>query len=205
MGQGSQALAQDMNFTSVDLPPRIRARYLHSRFAWNIFSLIRYSPRPTWVKYTDEDDDNDNDRSSKRRRTQGPPDSGRGGRPAGRRRGRGNGGDSAGTSQRVTRSFTREQRVADNVRHCLEKTSQDPDDLPDISCVNLEYVARAKQLDKRISRSYRAAESSNISPGFSHMIESAYRYRIEHPAATDPGNARVALVSEREELDMWRD
>ncbi|KAJ6566431.1 hypothetical protein B0H19DRAFT_1066730 [Mycena capillaripes] len=36
-------------------------------------------------------------------------------------------------------------------------------------------------------------------PGYSEMAELAEGYRLAHPAATDPGGARVALVSERRE------
>ncbi|KAF7367184.1 C6 transcription factor [Mycena sanguinolenta] len=40
MGQGSLGLASQHNFAKVELPRRIRARYLHCRFAWNVFQLI---------------------------------------------------------------------------------------------------------------------------------------------------------------------
>ncbi|KAF7373548.1 hypothetical protein MSAN_00565200 [Mycena sanguinolenta] len=83
MGPGSLGLASQHNFAKVELPFRVRARYLHSRFAWNVFHLIevflsqllpdRLKPllvkkdRHSEYQRSDKDGEDDEDRGRKKR------------------------------------------------------------------------------------------------------------------------------------------
>ncbi|KAJ7256494.1 hypothetical protein B0H12DRAFT_1070694 [Mycena haematopus] len=173
MGPGSASLANQFNFASVALPPRIRARYLHTRFAWNVFRLTGLAcPSLTRLRYVGAG-------------------AGAGTGPAGARQ--------TQSKQNLKGKGKRPAEDPEVEESGLKKKRPDSNDPPDVSPINVELITRIKRLDERLSKDSRLQKSFGQYPGFSSVMEAAYDYRRIHPAATDPGNARIALVSEREE------
>ncbi|KAJ7222626.1 hypothetical protein GGX14DRAFT_664518 [Mycena pura] len=74
------------------------------------------------------------------------------------------------------------------------------DDVPDLSPIDLSALQIMKHLDRRLqAEKLPYSQSSEWYPGFARIAETAYNYKVTHPAVTDPGGARIALVSERDE------
>ncbi|KAJ6486692.1 hypothetical protein C8R45DRAFT_1214037 [Mycena sanguinolenta] len=78
-----------------------------------------------------------------------------------------------------------------------QKNTENIDNIPDLSCVDDSYIAEMKTFDQRLQTDPEFQKLSSRYPGFSKALELEHIYRREHPAATDPGGARIALVSER--------
>ncbi|KAJ6447323.1 hypothetical protein C8R45DRAFT_1047858 [Mycena sanguinolenta] len=241
MDRGSPGLATQYNYTKVILPPRIRARYLHCRFAWNIFQLIsRNINVVSWLNSDEDDDDGeqdeeqdedeetdqnndtgeedeeeDNDPLPRRNPPRGGrspalPSRGRGGGRGGGSRGRGGGSRGRGGSGGRTsgkRSNRSNKRCAEEELEgpTIKKRRQGLGDVLDISRLTPDFLARMKLIDQQISKDLHLRKSVGKSPGFSHFLQLELEYRQRHPAATDPGNARIAFVSEREELQEFHD
>ncbi|KAF8183784.1 hypothetical protein K438DRAFT_1130379 [Mycena galopus ATCC 62051] len=224
LGLGSRCLAKEFNFRQIILPPRLRALYLYARFAWTIFQLAeRFAMHPRLV-YLDRGIDFRN-----RHDSYGPSEGGGGGKGPGRQGGKrggqgGKGGENGGdgpamhtrstmkdaskrhaTAQLAKQVKKRRRTTCDDIRPGSGKKKQatiaipSHDNIPDISSIGPAYVARMRQLDQRLFTDPDFRKRSGRYPGFSQVIEAEYQYRLNHPAATDPGGARIALICERTE------
>ncbi|KAG5645722.1 hypothetical protein DXG03_005417 [Asterophora parasitica] len=73
-----------------------------------------------------------------------------------------------------------------------------PDDVPDLCPITPYTLERMKSLDRLLSvGALTCRQDPEWYQGASHAAELAYR--MSHPAATDPGGAKIALISERQE------
>ncbi|KAJ6569343.1 hypothetical protein B0H19DRAFT_1066097 [Mycena capillaripes] len=88
-------------------------------------------------------------------------------------------------------------QAADRAGH---QKYQSRNDIPDISPVNLGALRKMARIDRLLEAGELPYDhSTEWYPGYSRAEELAYNYKHAHPATTDPGGARIALVSEREE------
>ncbi|KAJ7272739.1 hypothetical protein B0H12DRAFT_1091800 [Mycena haematopus] len=191
IGIGSRRLASEFNYRRINLPLRLRASYLHARFAWNVFLLAtRYCLNES-LRFVEIDIDLRDSNCESSNNNEGG-------------RGRGRGGGSGGGGGRTSRG-DEDERPQPKKRHHdaqlaepdTKKRRKNPDDIPDISRIGPSQIARLKAFDRRLSTDPVFRQTSGRYPGFSRAVEMQYQYRCANPAATDPGGARIALVSER--------
>ncbi|KAJ7081403.1 hypothetical protein B0H15DRAFT_1024898 [Mycena belliarum] len=219
MGPGSRQLAREHNLREVELPLRIRAAYLFARFAWNIFHLaapyLKQQPDLDFVaseegdgnlrEEKDEDGDEGGIGRGTGRRGGGAPRGDGGGRGHGGGRGGGGGGGNAPAP-----TSAEPQRPEKRQRHALAhlagqaakkiRTDAVPSHDLDLALLNPKCLQVMKRIDHRVQAGeVPYDQNSDWYPGFSRVAEVAYDYRLSHPAATDPGGARIAFISEREE------
>ncbi|KAJ7433551.1 hypothetical protein FB451DRAFT_319417 [Mycena latifolia] len=174
MGDGSLQLALEHNFRVVSLPQRLRAAYLFARFAWNVFLLANefFSAQEKTLVFVEHDDKDDDDDLST--------------------------GKAAGRSGECKKRRAAEQQAGQATKK--RRLDASPDDVPDLSQVTPIVLQKMKHLDSLLEAGdLEYDEESDWYPGYSLAEELAYNYKLAHPAATDPGGARIALVSERQE------
>ncbi|KAJ7898769.1 hypothetical protein B0H13DRAFT_2031482 [Mycena leptocephala] len=166
----------------------------------------------------DDQDEDDEDEGHGGHKSRGKPSSG-GGRGDGR--GRGNGGDRGSRGRRrgggqggqgppPAPTRIQPKRAPTKKRHATaqlpgqttKRTRRDlaSENIPDLSYRDPKYIQQMKKIDGLVQAGkVPYTQNSDWYPGFSHAAELAYSYKLSHPAATDPGCARIAFVSEREE------
>ncbi|KAJ6588490.1 hypothetical protein B0H19DRAFT_1057662 [Mycena capillaripes] len=224
IGNGSLQLAKTHNLSEIRLPPRLRAAYLFARFAFNIFLLADayLGPQANHLKfveyeegstYVDEGEERKGNENAEEDEEQSGAD-----KPKRRSRqytggGRGGGGGGAGASRpALERMYPRRRpaakdKAAGRKRPAVEqligqatKKYQSHNDIPDISPVDPGALRKMAQIDRLLEAGELPYDdSTEWYPGYSRAEELAYNYKRAHPATTDPGGARIALVSEREE------
>jgi hypothetical protein len=185
VGKGSFQTARKHNFREVDLPKRVRAMYLFARFAWNVFILAEKCFEGTtnmqWVeesniKYAPGNGNN--------------------------RRNRGQGGPLHREGKNAKKRVREPQVVQKTKKRRLAAAGGDAaiDDIPDISPITPKSIRIMERMDRLLQAGKLPYnEDSDWYPGYSRVAQLAYDYKQSHPAATDPGGARTALVSERQE------
>ncbi|KAJ7201955.1 hypothetical protein B0H12DRAFT_1244111 [Mycena haematopus] len=162
----------------------------------------------------DENEDKDKEKRGKRRRqarsgmaTSRDPKAGRDdeGGAAGPSRPprRGPGPPKRDSGPPATRSRT---RTTDNSKKQRQATDHigpkkcDVVDIPDLDVLKPHDIEMMRGIDRLLQGgTYSAGSNPDWYPGFSQIAQLAYEYKQAHPAVTDPGRARIALISERVE------
>ncbi|KAG5645809.1 hypothetical protein DXG03_005150 [Asterophora parasitica] len=176
-------LARQCTYCEIELPKRLRGAYLYARFAFNIFQLatsVFEEEHPLEFVRLPK-----NFPAASRDQFEGE--------------GNGDGGGGKGGYQlRGSRKGTK-RKAPEQMTSQVKSTRYDDapiDDAYDLYDINPDTLAHMRKIDDELQN---ADEHRHADPycGFSRYEELAYKYRLEHPAATDLGSAWIALVTEK--------